>query len=199
VIGNDIVDLTFAKKESNWKRPRFLNKVFSSKEQKLIAKTSQSDQMVWLLWSMKESAYKLHVQLFGKRFFAPKKFACSISNFSEKECIGKVESIGFECFTYSEISDQFIHTIAKSEKLQDCFSQIFSIEKSNYKTQHSEIYRKTITHFANLLGTETDGISIKKNDTGIPFLYTKNQKEKLALSLTHHGNFGAFAILGLSV
>mgnify|MGYP003583470498 CR=1 FL=1 len=36
MIGNDIVDLVLAKKESNWKRNRFLDKIFTIKEQVLI-------------------------------------------------------------------------------------------------------------------------------------------------------------------
>jgi hypothetical protein len=32
VIGNDIVDLALARKESNWKRPGYLNKIFTTKE-----------------------------------------------------------------------------------------------------------------------------------------------------------------------
>jgi hypothetical protein len=37
VIGNDIVDLALARKESNWKRPGYLNKIFTTKEQLLIS------------------------------------------------------------------------------------------------------------------------------------------------------------------
>jgi phosphopantetheinyl transferase (holo-ACP synthase) len=36
VIGNDIVDLALARKESNWKRPGYLNKIFTTKEQLLF-------------------------------------------------------------------------------------------------------------------------------------------------------------------
>jgi hypothetical protein len=34
---NDIVDLALARKESNWKRPGYLNKIFTTKEQLLIS------------------------------------------------------------------------------------------------------------------------------------------------------------------
>ena len=37
MIGNDIIDLAFARKESNWQRPGFLNKIFTPDEQWLIA------------------------------------------------------------------------------------------------------------------------------------------------------------------
>ena len=69
MIGNDIVDLKQAAKDSSWKRPRFLDKIFTPREQQLIWSAKDQDQMVWLLWSMKEAAYKVNVQQFGKRFF----------------------------------------------------------------------------------------------------------------------------------
>jgi hypothetical protein len=45
VIGNDIVDLALARKESNWKRPGYLNKIFTTKEQLLIS--SAENRIPW--------------------------------------------------------------------------------------------------------------------------------------------------------
>ena len=36
MIGNDIIDLAETRLRSNWKRPGFLEKVFSVEEQKII-------------------------------------------------------------------------------------------------------------------------------------------------------------------
>ena len=36
MIGNDVVDLELAKKESNWQRRGFLSKIFTKNEQRLI-------------------------------------------------------------------------------------------------------------------------------------------------------------------
>lgn len=58
MIGNDVVDLNLALKESNWKRKGFLDKIYTSFEQKLIQEAENQDEMVWLLWSLKESMYK---------------------------------------------------------------------------------------------------------------------------------------------
>jgi phosphopantetheinyl transferase (holo-ACP synthase) len=59
VIGNDIVDLALARKESNWKRPG-LNKIFTTKEQLLISSAENPNTMVWNLWSRKRAAYKIY-------------------------------------------------------------------------------------------------------------------------------------------
>ena len=63
MIGTDIIDIVEAKKTSNWERPRFLEKLFTSNEQQLIHNSENKFVMVWRLWSMKEAAYKLYIQL----------------------------------------------------------------------------------------------------------------------------------------
>ena len=60
MIGNDIVDLELARKESNWKRKGFLDKIFAKNEQLLIFNAENPDTMVWNLWSRKEAAYKIY-------------------------------------------------------------------------------------------------------------------------------------------
>ena len=80
MIGNDIVDLTFARLESNWQRRGFLEKQFTTNEQKLILTAKNSFILVWKFWSMKEAAYKIYVQQNDKRFFAPKKFDCLLKS-----------------------------------------------------------------------------------------------------------------------
>jgi hypothetical protein len=55
VIGNDIVDLALARKESNWKRMDF-RKNFHCQEQLLISNAENPEIMVWNLWG-KEAAY----------------------------------------------------------------------------------------------------------------------------------------------
>ena len=80
MIGNDIIDLKLAKKESNYLRAGFLEKQFSSNEQAIIKSTSNTFLLVWRLWSMKEAAYKVYTQQNETRFFAPKKFDCLISS-----------------------------------------------------------------------------------------------------------------------
>ncbi len=179
MIGNDIVDLTFAKIESNWKRPRFLDKIFTPQEQKYILESQQSEKMVWLFWTMKESAYKLHVQVHGKRFFAPKRLVCSLMDLNEKKCFGRVDCDDFQCVTQSEISDQFIYTISKLKENDACLSQTFVLENSDYNSQHNAVCQKAIARFAEFSGKAIQQISIRKTGEGIPFLWCKKQKQQI--------------------
>ena len=80
MIGNDLVDLKLAAKQSNWQRKGFLDKLFTPKEQGYILNSDDSFKTVWLLWSMKESAYKAYLLMHNDRFFAPKKLACHLTS-----------------------------------------------------------------------------------------------------------------------
>ena len=79
MIGNDIIDLSAAKLESNWQRRGFLEKQFTKNEQRQILSAQNSFVCVWRIWSMKEAAYKIYTQQNELRFFAPKKLILSPS------------------------------------------------------------------------------------------------------------------------
>ena len=112
MIGNDIVDLALARKESNWKRNRFLDKIFTVKEQLLIADALNPEIMVWNLWSRKEAAYKIYNRETGTRGYFPLQLEC----FYENEILGSVSIKGNRYFTKTIISDEFIYTIAVVNK-----------------------------------------------------------------------------------
>ena len=194
MIGNDIVDLAFATKESNWKRPRYLDKIFTLEEQKIIDGSFQKGQMVWLLWSMKESAYKLYVQHNQKRFFAPKKFACSLLKANKKEAFGEVTIDRFKCFTQTELHDEYIYTVSRSDPFQNYRSQTFEMYHADVNTQSKSLYQMVLSRVAEFSGEKDHLFSIKKNPVGVPFLFNINEQKILPISLTHHGRFGAFAI-----
>ena len=111
MLGNDIVDLDLAKIQSNWRRKNYLDKIFTAEEQLLISSAKRPDEMVWLLWSMKESAYKIYNRKTGTRNFAPKSLNCRVYA-SVSEIKGRVSIDNDTYFTKSDIQLQYIHTIA---------------------------------------------------------------------------------------
>ncbi len=68
MIGNDVVDLSLAKQESNWQRPGFLQKIFTPAEQHLIFLSKNQHRLVWDLWARKEAVYKIIIQQFEAAF-----------------------------------------------------------------------------------------------------------------------------------
>ena len=155
MIGNDIVDLALAKKQSNWRRKGYLEKIFTQQEQHLINNTQNPNLMVWNLWSRKEAAYKIYNRETGIRAFIPLKLECSY----ESENIGTVSCRGFEYFTKTVLSEDFVYTISVSQ--QDFFNKIAAI----------------------VIEDKINKIN------GIPFLENQNSSFKSVVSITHHGRF----------
>jgi phosphopantetheinyl transferase (holo-ACP synthase) len=122
MIGNDIVDLALAHKESNWKRPGFLNKIFTQNEQGFIFNAEKPEIMVWNLWSRKEATYKIVNRQTGIRAYIPLKLEC----FDVYNQIGKVICMGKCYFTKTEITSQYINTIAVVDRAD--FSRILFLD-----------------------------------------------------------------------
>jgi len=191
MIGNDIVDLKLASIQSNWKRKGYLDKVFTKKEQELIISSTYSDKMVWLLWSIKESAYKIHIQQYSNRFFKPKKLSCKLTSF----CEGIVEIEDDKYITRSEINNDYIHTIAILKKNIIIIDCCFKTTNTLYTNQHNECYKRIKIAVSKKFGIPIQEIQIKKNIAGVPKLYQNNKQLIVPISISHHGNYGAFSIL----
>jgi len=191
MIGNDIVDLQVAKKESNWQRRGFLDKLFTSEEQELITSSNDPFQMVWLLWTMKESAYKAFLQQDRNRIFAPK--SIRINLISKSKATVLIHKTTF--YTQSEINEELIHTIASSKKGTHILSaDFFKLNNAVYEARHLETYQKTLQAFSGRLKLSPVIFEIRKDRQGIPYLYQNKKRLKHSLSITHHGSFGAFCI-----
>jgi len=106
VIGNDIVDLTLAYKESNWQRKGFLDKIFTTQEQHQIRSSKNPDLTIWSFWSRKEAAYKIYNRQSGIRKFNPIQFEC----FNLE--VEKVVFEGFEYYTRTLVNSRFIYSEA---------------------------------------------------------------------------------------
>jgi len=155
MIGNDIVDLALAQKQSNWKRKGFLAKIFTQYEQSLIVNSQNQDCMVWNLWSRKEAAYKIYNRQTGIRGFFPLQFACDYQNI-EKGTVSIKENI---YHTFTEITKEFIHTIAVSK----------TSDLNNIKLLDSKIKIEKVN--------------------GIPFIKDVVNQINKPVSISHHGRF----------
>lgn len=108
MIGNDVIDLDLARKESRWKRKGFLDKLFTPTEKELILNAQNPETTVWNLWSRKEAVYKIFNRETGLRAFMPLKIECLFEN--EKE--GTVLCNGKSYYSRTEIGSESICTIA---------------------------------------------------------------------------------------
>ncbi|MBL7703136.1 MAG: 4-phosphopantetheinyl transferase family protein [Ferruginibacter sp.] len=188
MTGNDIVDIATAAVESNWQRKGFLQKVFTPQEQLYICSAPISEQMVWQLWSMKESAYKLYTRQYGGRFFAPQKLSCTLAT----ETTGKVELGKCSYRTNTIVTKNYIYTTARPAEIthQGFINSCFILPE--LKDQRQFVYKKIIDCYCSTTGYVDKNLSILKDKNGIPFLNCG--KIQIPVSITHHGHFAGFTI-----
>jgi len=176
MIGNDIVDLRLARLQSNWKRERWFQKVFTASEIEKIQASEEQNLQVWKFWSMKEATYKAHQRRFRLvPKFNPKQFQC----FSGKVIINhfayQISTISEGNFTYSVAQDSSRAYISK-----------LLINKN--------VKQELLECIASRIGSSLESIQLFKNSLGIPLITIDNEVKDISFSLTHHGNFSAFTI-----
>lgn len=118
MIGNDVVDLSLAATESNWRRRGYLDKLFSPAEQRLITAACDRDVMVWMLWSAKEAAYKMIHRATRQRTYAPLRYRVQLSG--EERGIVQYETQSF--YFRTSVKDDCLHTVALAEP--SCWPQV---------------------------------------------------------------------------
>jgi phosphopantetheinyl transferase (holo-ACP synthase) len=179
MIGNDIVDLFAAQKESNWQRKGYLDKIYTASEQHLIRSSIDPDCMVWILWSMKEASYKANNRITGIKEYAPAKINCSIDQIENNVYLGRTTYNNLEYYSRTEVFKEYIHTIALCNAAD--FSDIKEIIISNHPSNYVDYLKKNNY----LMFSER----IVKDKFGIPNLFNDITKKSKPISISHHGNF----------
>ena len=186
MVGNDIVDLREANRTSNWQRPRYLEKLFTFREQQLIHNATNSFSMVWRLWSMKESAYKLYTQLNPSRFYNPKGFECDISNFN-----GIVKFKDFECNVKTQITSRYIISEARFID-SEMTSKIIELKGKRPKSHSNILKEALLIQLSKLHQLSKENFKFQKSELNIPVVICNSVK--IQVSISHHGCFGTYAI-----
>lgn len=128
MIGNDIIDLLQSRKESNWRRRGFIEKIFTLEEQLLISNAKDPEIMVWMLWSMKEAAYKIYNRKTKLREYIPQKLHCTIISQNQNFVTGKVFCFENIYHTKTILCQDSIHTVAVS--YFDDLNKVIEIENN---------------------------------------------------------------------
>jgi len=186
VIGNDIVDLGLARQTTHWKRKTYLQKLYSPSEQQLILESSDSIAMLWRLWSMKESGYKLFLQSGGNPFYNPTKIECSLRSISD----GSIQIGSFTAETHTCEKNNYLFSIAK-KNLQATFkSKVFCVEGENPSEVSAYCHHYIIALISREMRLPSLLFQLRKSKSGAPILEYKDQAIETPISLSHHGLYG---------
>lgn len=221
-IGNDIVSIKHTIENKHFLTQRYLDKLFTPSEQSFIWSTHMPAYAVWLMWTAKESAYKIYNKQSGKRMYHPKKFEVTVADkhlstyiksVQPRECItnesvqlnsslfGKVNTPSGEVFVYFFPTRNFIHTLAAENEvyLKNIRWEVSSISSTEFNEQSIQVRQLAKKRIAEELEINPDALEIKrhslKGKTGPPHIYHEGKKIKNDISITHDADLVAYAYL----
>jgi len=213
--GNDIVSLT-ATNVTRTKSPEFYSKILSHAEKALFETVDKEalpfNRFVWLLWSVKESAYKYLHRLDPCIVFTPVKFeiqsieipprySCSPCGADELTGIGfadypvfqaTVIFAGKKLFARVIIHHEFVSTVVNhNDDFRNVYWGIKRIEDANYKYQSVAVREFALGTLRGIPGF--DNMAIGKNKDDVPFLSKDDRQHETPISLSHHEQWVAFS------
>lgn len=182
MIGNDVIDFSLAREINSFRRSRLYRKLFSAKEQEALENAEDRDLLFWKFWAMKEAAYKAHQRRFGlPRSFEPVQFQCSISAGKEAVHVGELQyNIQISVF---QDHLQCIALGLPGERFQQEISPT-----------SAETKEKLFAAVSTLKAIPKEKIYIEKDKDFIPHLMYRSRPLNCSFSLSHHGNFSAYAL-----
>jgi phosphopantetheinyl transferase (holo-ACP synthase) len=214
------VDLLGSGNIGRYKDWRFIERVFTSSEQKRISDYPCPDGMLWALWAGKEAAYKVVKKLFPEMPFSPRTYevdlyGCGYSG--EKDGVSK----GGRYFKGSAgtpkwfidieviITSDFIHCLGVYGEPRGGKTIIWGIDNIYQKQQTGncndesllvrEAARKSI---ASYLNCNPERIEIRRkqkmSNLGPPFVYFDGKPAEIDVTLSHDGRYVAYAFTGFN-
>ena len=188
MIGNDVVDLELAARQSNWRRKGFLEKVYTGEEQQEILGAKDPNCLVWLFWSMKEAAYKAHQRTLNlPRSLNWQDFHCALTSVSENTASGVVRKGKAEYFTTSEKSKDFVHTSAET-------SENRVVKNGIFETTSAEMKRLFLQNVSEVHNVQPQELQLLKDSCGIPYVSYQKTPFFKSFSFSGHGRFCAFSM-----
>lgn len=202
--GNDIVALNVIDVQRT-QSPAFYSKFITPTEFELYKSTKLSlVHFVWLLWSVKESAYKYLKRSDAGLVFSPSKLIVQqiitytgdeIGQFNSSEetgifYCGIIAHNSYELPYKSTIADEFIATCINDGNVH---WGVQKIESEAYESQS-----KTIRQFASAYLTEaalfkSNNLRFEKHSAGYPVLFDDDKRTDIAVSFAHHGCYVSYS------
>ncbi|MBL4577551.1 MAG: 4-phosphopantetheinyl transferase family protein [Flavobacteriales bacterium] len=188
LVGNDIMDLKDAFNLQSFNNPRYLAKVMTPGELSIIREGTSLFYIPQLIWTIKESAYKLMVKRGLRKRFNPVNF--EVFNISDN-CKGPkliTSSVVFDQCVFhacSECTDDYIHTwVGTSNRWAGLRRRVLSKQKGS--DERSELKHD----LANYLKLESSRLSVVKGkDTGIPSIIVDQENPIGDFSMSHDGDY----------
>jgi hypothetical protein len=200
--GNDIVALNLVDKQRTL-LPAFYSKFITPAELSLHRESNISfENFVWLLWSVKESAYKYLKRSDENRVFSPSKLI--VHNLSapvetDSDCIDTDQpvdvfysgglSAGLSAIKFkSAINKQFVATVINEGEV---YWGVQTIAEGDYHNQSNAVRLLALAKLNSII--LADDLWIDKHPSGYPFIMNGTHQLETAISFAHHGCYVSYA------
>jgi phosphopantetheinyl transferase len=204
-VGNDIVDL---KEPGNTRKSRdlhFLKKILTDAEIEFVQSAENSDKALWSCWAYKETAYKIIKKSRGHAAFLPCQwsviFKKSKSTYIDGEitapsaptvylrllsCAGYVHCVGTDCRDALEKIICNVVALPQQDKGEKPDASLFL----------RECLTQDLARYFHLKSSDININRIKENgELQPPYLFVSGKKSDIDISLSHDGQFVAYAFL----
>lgn len=201
-LGNDIVDFSLTEGEKKFLDKRFLDRVFSLQEQKMILSATHPNKVLWGLWAVKEAAYKACRQQQPDLYFSPRAFTIAAKH-STFQLSGECYWRSSLCIPYQIVfaTDQVIHAIAYLTNNRDKTRVVTGLEyvsQCDTYQQQSYYARSLLCRWAKTQGLEGQVVRLNmpgKKQLGPPRFCSGDQLSDMPISLSHDAHWVGFAAM----
>ncbi len=195
MVGNDIVDLRDPDADSASYHRRFDSRVFTPAERGVIVRAGSRERTRWRLWAAKEASYKLARKHSAETVFSPRAFAVHPDEDGHTSRARVVHHRTCYFVEFTE-SPQHIHAIAvqRPGDLASVFAGVgASAPSADARCESAAVRSFACDSVSRRFELQRERLEIRKVDDRIPRLYYRDEALGLSLSLSHHGDWLAFA------
>lgn len=191
--GNDIVALGSINKTRTCD-PRFYSKILSAVEQELYYRlefaTLLFENYVWLLWSVKESAFKYLQRNNHQLIFSPTKISVlTVDLHADQHYSGSLQFGQHHLFFRSTITNDWISTVVnEDDDFEYIFNDVQAIEHDDYEYQSVAVRRFALNKLNTFF---EDEFLLEKSEANYPVLVKNGKRVNTPVSLSHDGHFVA--------
>lgn len=213
-VGNDIVDLTNPETKKKSQDIRFINRVFTQGEKEQIFSSTNADFMLWALWAGKESAYKVVSKFCPDISSVPREYDVSFDEDVmqlSRGCFGRYTLSGAVRTPCGSIliktyqTHDSVHCIGASGSPGNVDTITWGVKRIGRRpdfTPHFESFavrEAAKNHLSLYLNRKPDEIEIRRpkgeRDLGAPIVYVDDSPAEVDISLSHEGEFVAYAFI----
>lgn len=208
-VGNDVVDLKEPENSGKCGDERFLARVLTAEERRLVVISGEPDAILWSFWAAKEAAYKAvsssdqavcsiprryHVLLDGGESDTTKAHVTGLNG----ELSGRVMTPVGEVALRITMTRDYVHALVAGSAagFAGIVHRVDRMEGGETDDPSEFVRGQLLREIARKLDCTVEDLAVRNrpSGSGSPNVYFQHQPLAAEISLSHDGRFAAFAL-----